>query len=65
MEQSGYADFLAATADQLIEQQYADLPLLRPICDAVIDAATTIGEVTIQARKTYIRAHPARHSNTR
>jgi hypothetical protein len=31
MEQFGYPDFVLATADQLIEQQYGDRPRLRPI----------------------------------
>lgn len=54
MEQFGYPDFLTASAEDLIEGQYADRPHLRPIFDAVIDAALGIGELTIQARKTYV-----------
>ena len=54
MEQFGYPDFLLATADQLIEQQYGDRSNLRPIYDAIIHAAARCGEVVIQARKTYI-----------
>jgi hypothetical protein len=54
MEQFGYPDFVLATADQLIEQQYRDRPHLRPIYDAIIRAATRCGEVVIQARKTYV-----------
>jgi hypothetical protein len=54
MERFGYPDFVLATADQLIEQQYADRPHLRPIYDAIVTAATRCGEVTIQARKTYV-----------
>jgi len=54
MERFGYPDFLTATADELIDGQYADRPQLRPIFDAVIEAAARIGDVTIQARKTYI-----------
>src|SRR5262249_23343833 len=34
--------------------QYADRPRLRPIFDAIIDAAAGLGEITIQARKTYV-----------
>ena len=30
MERFGYPDFLTATADELIERQYADRPALRP-----------------------------------
>jgi hypothetical protein len=54
MEQFGYPDFLLASADELVEGQYADRPHLRPIFNAIIDAAAGLGEVTIQARKTYV-----------
>ncbi len=54
MERFGYPDFLTATADELIDGQYADRPQLRPIFDAVIEAAVGLGDVTIQARKTYV-----------
>ena len=53
-EQFGYPDFILASADDLIEGQYADRPQLRPIFDSLIDAAAGLGEVTIQARKTYV-----------
>src|SRR5437016_11228907 len=39
MERFGYPDFLVATADELIDGQYSDRPQLRPIFDALIDAA--------------------------
>ena len=54
MERFGYPDFVLATADQLIDRQYADRPHLRSIYDAIVDAATRCGEVIIQARKTYV-----------
>jgi hypothetical protein len=54
MECFGYPDFLLASADQLIEGQYADRPQLRPIYEAVIAAAAGLGEVVIQTRKTYV-----------
>jgi hypothetical protein len=54
METFGYPDFLVAGADELIDRQYADRPHLRPVYDAVIGAATAMGELTIQARKTYV-----------
>ena len=54
MERFGYPDFLLATADELIDGQYADRPQLRPIFDALIDAASGLGAVTIQARKTFL-----------
>jgi hypothetical protein len=54
MERFGYPDFFLASADELIDGQYEDRPHLRPILDAIIDAAAGLGEVTIQARKTYV-----------
>src|SRR5690242_5006568 len=54
MERFGYPDFFLASADELIDGQYADRPQLRPIFDALIDAAAGLGDVTIQARKTYV-----------
>src|SRR6185369_433882 len=54
MERFGYPAFLLASADELIEGQYADRPQLRPIFDAIIDAAAGLGEVIVQTRKTYI-----------
>ena len=54
MERFGYPDFLLATADELIEGQYADRPHLKPIFDAIISAAKNLGEVIIHGRKTYV-----------
>jgi Domain of unknown function (DUF5655) len=54
MERFGYLDFLLASADDLIDGQYADRPQLRPIFDALIETAASLGEVTIQTRKTYV-----------
>jgi len=54
METFGYPDFLKASSDDLIDGQYADRPALRPILDAVLAEAAQLGEVTIQARKTYV-----------
>lgn len=53
-ERFGYPDHLLASADELIDAQYADRPHLRPIFDAIIDAAAALGEVVIQARKGYV-----------
>jgi hypothetical protein len=53
-EQLGYPDFMTATADSLVDAQYADRPALRPIYDALLEAVLGIGEVTIQTRKTYV-----------
>ena len=54
MERFGYPDFVLASAEQLIEQQYAERPNLRPIYDAIVGAATRCGDVIVQARKTYV-----------
>jgi hypothetical protein len=54
MERFGYPDFLLATADELVDGQYADRPHLRPILDAVVAATQALGPVAVQARKTYI-----------
>jgi len=55
MERLGYPAFLLASADELIEGQYADRPQLRPILDALLASAAGIrGAVDVQARKTYV-----------
>jgi hypothetical protein len=54
MERFGYPDFLLASSDELLEGQYADRPQLRPILDAILDAAAGLGEVVVQTRKTFV-----------
>jgi hypothetical protein len=54
MEQFGYPDWYQASADQLILGQYADRPHLRAILDAILQAVAGLGEVVVQARKTYV-----------
>jgi len=54
MERFGYPDFLLASADELIDRQYADRSRLRPVYDAIIIAAERCGELIIQARKSYV-----------
>lgn len=54
MERFGYPDFFLSTADELIDAQYADRPQLRPLFDALVEAASSLGEVVVQARKTYV-----------
>jgi uncharacterized protein DUF5655 len=54
MEQFGYPDYLTASADELIEGQYADRPALRPIYEAIIGLLPALGEAAIQMRKTYV-----------
>jgi len=65
MEQFGYPEFLTASADELIEKQYADRPQLRPIYEAIIEAASGLGEVIIQARKTYVSLRSPRRTFAR
>ena len=54
MERFGYPDFVLATADELIGRQYADAPDLRAVYDAIVKAAANCGDLTIQARKTFV-----------
>ena len=54
MERFGYPDFLLASANELIDEQYADRPELRPILDAILARAASLGEVAVQARKGYV-----------
>ncbi|MBL8769774.1 MAG: hypothetical protein JNK30_00205 [Phenylobacterium sp.] len=53
-ETFGYPDFMTASADELVDAQFADRPALRPVYDAVIAAALALGDVTVQTRKTYV-----------
>ncbi|HWR67272.1 MAG TPA: DUF5655 domain-containing protein [Bellilinea sp.] len=54
MEIFGYPAFLTTSADELVNNQYSDRAQLRPIFNATIEAATSLGAVTVQARKTYV-----------
>jgi hypothetical protein len=54
MERFGYPEYVVSTATDLIAAQYADRPHLRPILDAVVDAARGCGPVVIQARRTFV-----------
>jgi hypothetical protein len=54
MERFGYPDFFTASATELIDGQYADRTQLRPVFDAILDAVEGLGDVTVQARKTYV-----------
>jgi hypothetical protein len=53
-ETFGYPDFLLASADELVDGQYADRPALRPVFDAVIAAVGGFEGLRIQARRTYV-----------
>jgi Domain of unknown function (DUF5655) len=52
--EDGSPGFLTAGADELIADQYADRPRLRPILDAVLAEVPALGPVTVQARKTIV-----------
>lgn len=58
MERFGYPEFLLASADELIDGQYVDRLALRPILDAVLGLAPTVGDgpdaVAVQVRKTIV-----------
>jgi hypothetical protein len=54
METFGYPEYLMASADELIDGQYADSPHLRPVLDAILTRLPEVGESTIQARKGYV-----------
>jgi hypothetical protein len=62
MERFGYPDFMQASAEELIQGQYADRPQLRPILEAILSAVAGLGDVTIQARKTYVSLVTARRT---
>ena len=53
-ETFGYPDYLQASADELIDGQYRDRPAIRPIYDGLIAELPKVGEVEVQARKTYV-----------
>jgi hypothetical protein len=53
-ETFGYPDYLQASADELIDRQYRDKPVIRPIYDRLIAQLPRVGEVEVQARKTYV-----------
>jgi hypothetical protein len=54
MERFGYPDYLQSSANELIDGQYRDRPGLRPILDAILALLPEVGEIELQARKTYM-----------
>lgn len=54
MERFSWPEWMQASADDLIEGQYADRPNLRPIFNAILAAVSGLGDLTIQTRKTYV-----------
>lgn len=53
-ERFGYPGYLRASASELIDGQYADRARLRSIRDRVLDTTSSVGELTVQARKGYV-----------
>ncbi len=54
MERFGYPDYLQTPDDELIDNQYADRPHLRPIFDQLIARARAVHpEIEVVGRKTY------------
>jgi len=54
MERFGYPDYATASSDDLVDAQYAGRPALRKVYDRVITAASGLGDVVVQTRKTYV-----------
>ena len=54
METFGYPSFVTTSADELIDNQYADRPHLRPIYDEIINATRELGEFVVQARQGFV-----------
>lgn len=54
MERFGYPAFMLTSADRLVEAQYASAPELRAIYDTIIRRVSRLGDVVVQARKTYV-----------
>jgi hypothetical protein len=53
-ETFGYPDYLQKGANELIDEQYADRPAIRPVFDRVVETLPLVGQVELQARKTYV-----------
>jgi hypothetical protein len=53
-ETFGYPHSTVRAADELIDAQYADRPLLRPILDAVLLCAGELDDVSIQTRTSHV-----------
>jgi hypothetical protein len=65
MERFGYPAFMLESAQNLIDAQYADRPALRPIFDAILAATGDLGDVVVQARKTYVSLMTSRRTFAR
>ncbi|WP_159609746.1 DUF5655 domain-containing protein [Glutamicibacter sp. JC586] len=49
----GYPDFFTKTAQELVDTQFADRQQLREIYDTLMSRLSDIGDVVVQARKTF------------
>ncbi|HET7783648.1 MULTISPECIES: DUF5655 domain-containing protein [unclassified Pseudarthrobacter] len=59
-EMFGYPEFMLRDADELLDDQYAGHPRLRPIADAILGWASATEGVQIQMRKGYVSLHSPR-----
>ena len=57
VERFGYPDDLAATADELVDGLFADRPAMKPLYDALVEAASGLGDHMLQARKSHVSLH--------
>jgi hypothetical protein len=53
-ETFGYPDYLRQDAQELIDGQYRDREQLRPMYQRLVEIALGLGQVELQARKTYM-----------
>jgi len=54
MERFGYPEYMLASAEALVDAQYAGRPKARAIYDALIRKVGSLDGVEVQARKTYV-----------
>ncbi|MET3367570.1 UNVERIFIED_CONTAM: hypothetical protein ABIE34_000796 [Jeotgalibacillus campisalis] len=59
-EMFGYPEFMLRDADELINGQYVNHPVLRPIADALLAWSAETEGVVIQMRKGYVSLHSPR-----
>lgn len=64
-ERFGYPDFMQASAEELIQGQYADRPQLQLIFEAILGAVAGWEDIIIQARKTYVSLRTSRRTFAR
>ena len=57
VERFGYPDDLAVTEEELVDGLFADRPAMKPVYDALIEAAASLGDHMVQARKSHVSLH--------